>query len=236
MVQNNTSPMTGTPFQVSTADIAPAAPPPAPPAGRAIPEAGPAPDGTVPGAAPGSGTAVARDQTGGVGIEGEMVVWQASYSLRNFLGRLALGTVLLAGWIVLAIYATRTDMGGTPLEVLAVLLGLGVLLFWLSLIVRMVMARFGHRYRLTTRRLIVSTGLFRRRRDMMELLRVEDIFTRQTMFERWLSVGSVVVEAPESTLPRLYLTGVSDPKGVLDLVWHYARAERDQRSLKVENL
>lgn len=235
MVRNNASPVAPmTPIQVSTADIAPMEPPAVP--GRAVPEAGPAPDGTLPGAAPGEGTAVSEDQTAGVGIEGEMVVWEASYSLRNFLGRIVLGVVILAGWIALGLYAARTDVGGTPLDVLAILLGMAVALYWLNLFVRIVMARFGHRYRLTTRRLIVSTGLFRRRRDMMELLRVEDIYTRQTMFERWLSVGSVVVEAAESTLPRLYLTGVNDPKGVLDLIWHYARAERDRRSLKVENV
>ena len=46
-------------------------------------------------------------------------------------------------------------------------------------IYRMILARYSHYYRLTTRRLFVSTGFVHRRRDQMELLRVKDVFTRQ---------------------------------------------------------
>ena len=107
---------------------------------------------------------------------------------------------------------------------------------WLALVVRIARALFGHYYRLTTRRLFVTTGLFRQRRDMLELLRVKDVFTRQTWVERMLGVGTVVVLSSDDALPTFYLTGVSDPKKLQDLVWHYARAERDRRSVKVEEV
>ena len=92
---------------------------------------------------------------------------------------------------------------------------------------RIIKAGYGHYYRLTTRRLFVSTGLMHRRRDQMELLRVKDVFTRQTLVERWLSLGTVVVVSNEKELPTFYLAGVNDPKRVMDLVWHCARAERE---------
>jgi hypothetical protein len=104
------------------------------------------------------------------------------------------------------------------------------------IIYRIMLARFGHFYRLTTRRLFVSTGLMRRRRDQMELLHVKDVFTRQTLIERWLSLGTVVVVADDKELPIFYLAGVDDPKRVMDLVWNYARAERDNRSVRVDQV
>jgi membrane protein YdbS with pleckstrin-like domain len=107
---------------------------------------------------------------------------------------------------------------------------------WLTLLYRILQARYGHHYRLTTRRLFVSTGLFRRRRDMMELLRVKDVFTQQTLVQRWLSLGTVVVVSSDHELPTFYLPGLDDPKRAMDLIWHHARAERDRRSVKVESV
>ncbi len=33
-----------------------------------------------------------------------------------------------------------------------------------------------------------------------------------------------------------YLTGVDDPKGLMDLIWHHARKERGLRSVKVDEV
>ena len=71
---------------------------------------------------------------------------------------------------------------------------------------------------------------------MMELLSVKDVFTRQTLIERWLSLGTVVVVSSERDLPVFYVTGVQDPKEVMDLIWHHARSERDHRSVKVDHV
>jgi membrane protein YdbS with pleckstrin-like domain len=120
--------------------------------------------------------------------------------------------------------------------VLTAIAGGIVALLWLQLIYRMVQAHFGHYYRLTTRRLFISTGLMRRRRDMMELLRIKDVYTRQSLIERWLSLGTVVIVSSERDLPIFYVTGVQNPKEVMDLVWHHARAERDHRSMKVDKV
>jgi len=169
----------------------------------------------------------------GVGTDGEFDVWDARYSMRNFMVRsISLGVLSLA-WIGLAAYAwEHGDQRGW--KVITVVAGLVMLGLWAILLRRMVIVRFSHYYRLTNRRLFVSTGLFVRRRDQMELLRVQDVYTRQTLVQRWLSLGTVVVVSTEPHLPMLYLTGVSDPKGVMDLIWHHARSERDKRSVKVD--
>ena len=65
---------------------------------------------------------------------------------------------------------------------------------------------------------------------------MQDVYTKQTLTQRWLALGTVVVVSTEPHFPILYLTGVDDPKGVMDLVWHHARAERDRRSVKVDQI
>jgi membrane protein YdbS with pleckstrin-like domain len=168
------------------------------------------------------------------GVEGEEVVWEARYSMKNFIGRLTARTLLTLGWIALAFYTWA--YGHTNVAPFTILLAVGLGLLWITLLYRIIKARYGHYYRLTTRRLFVSTGLMRRRRDQMELLRIKDVYTRQTLTERWLSLGTVVVVSTEQELPTFYLAGVNDPKKVMDLIWHCARAEREGKTVQIENL
>jgi len=117
------------------------------------------------------------------------------------------------------------------------ILGIIVGVMWAYLATRMIRAWYSHYYRLTTRRLFVSSGIVRRRRDMLELLRVNDVTMRQnSLLERWLGLGTIIVVSSEKDMPNFALPGVRDPKAVLDLIWHHARAERDQRSIKVDHV
>jgi len=173
-------------------------------------------------------------ETMGVGVEGEVVEWEGRYSMKNFIGRL-LGMAILSGlWLWLGYevwFGSREN-----LQILAFATG-GVLgLMWLGLLLQIVRARFGHAYQLTNRRLFVSTGILRRRRDQMELLRVQDVYVQENLVGRIVRVGTVAVVSTEPHFPLLYLAGVSDPKRVMDLVWHHARAERDRRSVKVDQI
>jgi membrane protein YdbS with pleckstrin-like domain len=175
------------------------------------------------------------DPTTGTGVEGEIVVWEARYSKRNFIGRLIVRTILTIAWLVLAVFTW--GRGHENLAVPAWMALAVIVVLWIALVYRMVQAHYSHYYRLTNRRLFVSTGIVNRRRDMMELLRVKDVFTRQqSLTERWLGLGSVVVVPSEKELPTFYITGVDDPKQVMDLIWHHARSERDERSVKVDRV
>ena len=112
-----------------------------------------------------------------------------------------------------------------------------VLAYWLMLGWQLLLARQGHRYELTNRRLFVDTGFFRHRRDQVELLRVQDVYVKQQgLLARLLDLGTVVIESSEEQLPVHYLPGVDNPNGVMDLIWHHARKERDLRSVKVDEV
>ncbi len=176
-----------------------------------------------------------QDEHKPLGVEGEEVIWEGHYSMRNFLGRGVARVVGLILWGTLAVYTF--GYGHENLNMITWILGGAILLWTAMLAFRMFQARYSHFYRLTNRRLFVSSGIMRRRRDQMELLRIKDVFTRQlSLFDRWLGLGTVVVVSSEQELPTIYLSGVDDPKEIMDLVWHHARAERDQNSVKVNHV
>jgi len=162
----------------------------------------------------------------GVGLDGETVIWEGQYSFRNFMGRSIIGAILLIG-LAVAVYYTWGDHVFNLLPI-TLMVGLAVLVYWGSLLNRMLHARFGHGYRLTNKRLFVASGLLLRREDQMELLRVKDVFLRQSLVGRWMDLGTVVVVSTERELPVFYLTGIENPRPVLDLIWHHARAERGE--------
>jgi uncharacterized membrane protein YdbT with pleckstrin-like domain len=171
-------------------------------------------------------------------VEGEFNVWEGRYSFKNFTGRLLFRAVLTVAWIALAIYVWGTETTrDRMIQFVTIVTGVALLAFWLYLGWQVLMARLGHFYRLTNRRLFVSTGIFNRRRDQVELLSIKDVYTRQpSLFHRWFSVGTVVVESSEEKYPITYLSGVDDPKTVMDLVWHCARAEREGKAVQIDNV
>ena len=237
MATNNHGPIGAvTPVTTTTANlgIEPATKAPVS-SGEVYPQGGPAPEGTQPGEEGRDQTGTNTDPTAGVGVDGELVVWIGRYSMKNFIGRsllLAVGTGL---WLWLADYTWRKGHPG--LGLMTTIIGGIVIVFWLIMGWRMIQARYSHYYRLTTRRLFVSSGMFSRRRDMMELLKLKDVYTRQPgLMQRMLGLGTVIAESTEHGTPTFFMPGVNEPKQVMDLIWHHARAERDQRSMKVESI
>jgi len=172
-----------------------------------------------------------------VGLDAEAPIWSARYSLKNFIGRAVFRGLLTIAWITLAGYTWGTGHGYEQLPMITWIAGGVVLLLWLHLGIQIFRARMSHLYELTTKRLFVSTGIWRRRRDQVELLRIDDVYIKQpSLFHRMFDVGTVVVESSEDKLPVSYLSGVDDPHRVMDIIWHCARAERDHGSVKIDEL
>src|SRR5262249_21042093 len=165
------------------------------------------------------------------GIEGEETVWEGHYSFKNFLGRILLGALLTLAWLILAVYTWGLDHRNATFW--AILLGIGLLAYWVSLVYRYLRAYRGHHYRLSTRRLFVTTGFFRRRVDQVELIRMKDLYLQQSMIGDWLGVGTVVVISSEQTLPKAYLLGIEEPRQVMDLIWHHMRVEQSQKTDRI---
>ncbi len=181
---------------------------------------------------PGPENQGAINEAEGSGVEGEQDIWLARYSLKNFVGRGIFLLILTGLWLYVALYNRQV---GDRMSLFTMSYGVVVLLFWVFLGLRILQSRYSLYYRMTTRRLFHSSGLLHRRRDQMELLRVKDVFTRQSsLLERMLGLGTVVVVPNDKELPTFFFNGVDNPKQVMDLIWHHTRSEHDHRSVKVE--
>ncbi len=134
------------------------------------------------------------------GTEEETTLWEGLYSPRNFLGSAIFAGILTAAWFLVAVYAW--GFGHSNFVLVAYALGAGVLGYWLLTAYKYVRARRNHHYRLTTRRLFLTTGLWQRRVDQVELVRVKDLYIRQSLIGSWLNVGTVVLVSSEQRYPK----------------------------------
>jgi membrane protein YdbS with pleckstrin-like domain len=175
----------------------------------------------------------------GVGTEGEETVWTARYSFKNFVGRISLRILVTVGWLLMLSYLGNQEHypGRLDWRIFVWITGAAIAIYWGMLAWQITMGRLGHFYELTNRRLFIETGVFRRRRDQMELLKVQDVYVKQQgLVHRLMNLGTVVIESSEERLPIHYLAGVDEPNVVMDRIWKYARTERDMRSVKVDQV
>ncbi len=168
------------------------------------------------------------------GVEGEQTIWEGHYSTKNFIGRFILGVLIVLGWLYLG-FSTRNPQNGNW-SVWVLLLGIAVVAYLLNVAYRFIRAYRGHHFRLTTRRLFVTTGFFQRRIDQLELLRIKDVYLQQSMIGDWLRIGHVVVISSEPSLPKAYLLGIDDPRNVMDLIWNQMRLEQAEKTAHVKQV
>lgn len=71
-------------------------------------------------------------------------------------------------------------------------------------------------YRVDTLRVEVERGILRKRIDNLELWRVKDIQFRQSLVQRMLSVGDIVLVTSDATNPSVELRGIPAPRALYD--------------------
>ena len=158
---------------------------------------------------------------------GETEVWQDRYAFGNFAARFLVGFFLIG----LSLYFLIETQGGRKsFYPLTIITGAVATLYWLWVVYHLFRSRFSHHYRLTSRRLFVSSGVFRRQEDMMELDHLKEVTVQQQhFFDHVCKVGHVVVESSVKGAPTLVLVGVNKPHKVSDLLYQYARKKVAER-------
>lgn len=89
------------------------------------------------------------------------------------------------------------------------------------------------RYRLTTQRLFVQSGLVAKHLEEVELFRVKDVTLTQSVLQRLLGTGTVVVLSTDDTAPRLELAGLSGPLEVKEQIRGAFRAARQREGMRM---
>lgn len=190
----------------------------------AVPGPGtPSPAGTAPPAAAASIAEVFGE---------EKEIWQGRSSWKDSfplcLAWFAVAIVLLYVW-----WYFRQSVSGPWLFYLVavVIVGSGLVVAG-----RIVLRVLGTRYRLTTQRLFIERGILSRTTDQTELIRIDDVRTRQSVWNRLFGLGDVELVSTDATQPRLLIEGVADAHTVAEHIRNNTRAMRSKRSLFVEQV
>jgi hypothetical protein len=73
-------------------------------------------------------------------------------------------------------------------------------------------------YQITTERVRIIRGLLGKDRDDIELIRIQDIDFEQSMAERALGVGDVLIRSADPSLPEARLNNVKQPEDVHEIL------------------
>jgi uncharacterized membrane protein YdbT with pleckstrin-like domain len=138
---------------------------------------------------------------------GEKVFFHGHPSWRSMVDFYVKGLVgaVLAG----ALAGVVTALASGKVEVIWVLVA--VLVLFLLLLIRGLLARLRTTYTITDQRLTVDRGLLRRDVQETRLERVQNVNSRQSVLERILRVGTVEFDTAGSAEYDFSFRGVSDP-------------------------
>ena len=148
--------------------------------------------------------------------ERETEVWRGTPSqvenLPRYLGIAFILVVITGGALLL------DPVPGSPTQTVARAgLALAYVVAVLAALVRFLRTR-STRYRVTTERLQIATGLFSTREDDVELRRVRDLGVERPVLLRMFGRGHVVITSADPSAPRVVLRAIPDPQGVRDRI------------------
>jgi uncharacterized membrane protein YdbT with pleckstrin-like domain len=131
----------------------------------------------------------------------EDIIWEGRPTWRAWSGR------WIAGWVLL------------PL-----LVGIYLLLsVWIRTRSR--------RWKLTSRRIEIESGLFSKRVDTIELWRVRDVEFYQSLFDRMSGVSNINVTAHDGSIPTLDIRGLPADRSIYDRLMNAVMQARQQRGV-----
>jgi membrane protein YdbS with pleckstrin-like domain len=87
------------------------------------------------------------------------------------------------------------------------------------------------RYRITNYRIDYERGLLSKHVDTLELWHVDDISFRQSLFDRFLRVGTITILSGDKSTPKLVLDGIPDSRPVFDSLKDRIIAVKRQRGV-----
>jgi membrane protein YdbS with pleckstrin-like domain len=155
----------------------------------------------------------------------EQEVWSGSYSPKAMTG-----PFIGAGLLILISFIAASIIG--PLGLIGA--GLGALLVaYLGLV--LLYRQMTVQYRLTSQRLLRTSGILSRTDDRILVVEIDDVTVQQGLFERMFNVGTIVLDTRDDTTPVMRMGGIKNPRQVADFIDEARRAERTRRGLYTIN-
>lgn len=158
--------------------------------------------------------------------EGESVIYSGHPSWKSMLDLHVAGLVAAAAGGAIA--RLVTSEWGSGIAVFAAILALTVLVGWVR--------RLSTHYEITDRRLHIKRGILSRIEQQTTIDRVQNVQTRQSLWERVLRIGTVDFDTAATDESQFSFVGVATPKQVVaavDRAHQLAAAGREEPAAPV---
>ncbi len=113
-----------------------------------------------------------------------------------------------------------------PLLLSVLTLGIAALYFWVH-------AR-SQRYRITTQRVVVETGLLSKRLDQIDTYRIQDYVVERPLGQRLLGTGNILLMTQDRSTPALRIDGLrTDVIALYEQLRKATEVEKHRRGVRV---
>ena len=158
----------------------------------------------------------------------EEELWDGGFSPKAMYGAFIVAASLtIASTAAVILYWDKNQIAWIALAA-------GIVIVWLSLGLALASRRIGVHYRLTRFRLFHEHGVLTRVTDRLETIDIDDVTVKQTLLQRLLGTGTIIVMSSDRTVPQLRMDGIDHVRHVADLIDNTRRAERQRRGLHLE--
>lgn len=119
------------------------------------------------------------------------------------------------------------SLGGLLLAVLTV--GLWLIPLWFK--------SRGRHYRLTTKRVVVETGILNKRLEQVDLYRVSDYTVLRPVSQRIMGTGNLILRTLDHTSPEVPVSGIkADVVALYERIRAATEAEKRKRGIRVVDM
>jgi hypothetical protein len=157
----------------------------------------------------------------------EEELWEGSFSPKAMYGRMMLLAMVTAASLIAVALLWNQPVGW--LTVVA-----GIIILWGALGVSIFYRRLAVHYRLTRYRLFHERGIVSRVTDRLETIDIDDVIVKQTLLDRLVGTGTILVMSSDRTAPEVRMAGIDQVSHVADLIDTTRRAERQRRGIHLE--
>jgi uncharacterized membrane protein YdbT with pleckstrin-like domain len=134
---------------------------------------------------------------------------------------------LVAGGLIGAAYLFRERVGPGAYAIAGAAVIPLFIAFWKWLKVKTM------KYHLTTERLQLTTGIFSRRTEDLELYRVKDYHIYEPFTMRLFGLADVILNTMDEQTSTVYLKAIPDGKGLRDQIRKHVELCRDKKRVRV---
>jgi uncharacterized membrane protein YdbT with pleckstrin-like domain len=156
----------------------------------------------------------------------EEVYFEGSPLLRAELGRVILFGLVGLALLAIAIANLAYWKGNWPWWLYLVIVAIAALITFFPMLMRKTI-----RYRITNYRIDISTGVLSRNTDTVELWHVEDPHLHQSLINRIVGVGTIIITAHDQSMPTMTLRGLPKPQELFRTLEQRVIAVKRQRGV-----